>query len=383
VKACARLAVAGFALFFTRVSEAQSAVPVQLDWQAPPNCPQEAQVRQKLRDLLGTSANEGAPSRLRALGQIEPIGDRFRLTLNIHYDLVNATRVVNATSCEDLGGVAAVTLALLFRAEHSSSAPLTARDLGGPSSAAGAAGAESRTTAGAENGAAGGANSRSAVRSQDEATSASGRAASERDTATATATGTASEKRAADEQSSVAAAAATKHSSLQFAFRVPELRADIGVLPEPSYGIGLAAGLRYETWRVLVSGTFWRAQEYAPGAFVGYGAHFGRVSGELAGCRGFRFTNFELSPCLLLTLDDVAARGTGVGIASSNPRTAWISLGAGLQGLWFLNRGAALVFGINGRIATSKPRFVSESIGEISQIGPAALGAVLGCEWLL
>jgi hypothetical protein len=47
----------------------------------------------------------------------------------------------------------------------------------------------------------------------------------------------------------------------------------------------------------------------------------------------------------------------------------------------------ALVFGINARIATSKPRFVSESLGEgggeIAQVGSAALGAVLGCEWLL
>ena len=130
------LAFAGAALallLVTGTSAAQSSALVQLAWQAPVNCPQEAQIRQKLRDLLGASAGDAAPSRLRAEGRIEPVGERFRLTLNIHYDLVNGTRVVNADACEDLGGVAALTLALLFRAEHSSGAPLTERDLGGPS----------------------------------------------------------------------------------------------------------------------------------------------------------------------------------------------------------------------------------------------------------
>ncbi len=124
-----------------------------------------------------------------------------------------------------------------------------------------------------------------------------------------------------------------------------------------------------------------------PGPFVGYGAHFNRLSAELSGCRGWQFSRFELSPCVLVSLDDVSARGTGAGVVSTNPRTAWLSLGAGLQGLWSFSRKAGLVFGVNGRVATSKPRFVSASIGEsegeIAQVGPAAFGALLGCEWLL
>jgi hypothetical protein len=350
-------------LLAARSGTAESGVPVQLGWQAPANCPQEAQVRQKLRDLLGASARDAAPSRLRAEGQIEAIGDRFRLTLNIRYDLVNATRVVQASSCEDLSGVAAVTLALLFRAEHSSNAPLTAKDLGGASAAIGA---ENRSAAGAE---------------ADTDADAANRPENARDRLPATEV--AAEKPAGDEQVRASESGGANPSSWQFAFRAPELKVDIGVLPEPSYGMGLAAGLRHDAWRFLVSGTFWLAQDYVPGPFLGYGAHFGRVSGELSGCRRFRFTAFELAPCAVASLDDVSARGTGVGISSTNPRTAWLSLGAGLQGLWSLSRNAALVFGINARVATSKPRFVSESVGEIAQVGPLALGASLGCEWLL
>jgi len=157
----------------------------------------------------------------------------------------------------------------------------------------------------------------------------------------------------------------------------------VGVLPDPSYGMGLALGLRHEAWRLLASGTLWLAQDYEAAPFVGYGAHFGRVSGELSACRGWQVSGFELAPCLLLSLDDVSARGTGVGVSSTNPWTAWLSVGAGFQGLWQLNHSLAMVFGLNGRIASSRPRFVSEGAGEIYQVGAAAFGLVLGCEWLL
>jgi len=362
-------------LLFAGTSSAESALPVQLRWQAPAGCPQEGQVRQKLRDLLGGNAADAAASRLRAEGQIEPVGERFRLTLNIHYDLVNGTRVVLGSSCEDLGGVAAVTLALLFRAEHSSSAPLTARDLGGGSAAVGG---DARNS-GPDNRASG---------SEDAATDTSNRKTESENRAAdngalpAASAANADEKFELDEQHR-ASESHSDASRLRFLLRAPELRADIGVLPEPSYGLGLAAGLQYEAWRFLLSGALWLGQDYEPGPFVGYGAHFGRFSGELSACRSWGFTGFELAPCLQLTLDDVAARGTGVGIASTNPRTAWLSVGAGLQGLWALNSRASLIFGVNGRIATSRPRFVSEGIGEISQVGPAALGVVLGCEWRL
>ena len=371
MRPCAAIGVAGLALLLdTRSSWAQGGAPVQLVWQAPANCPQEAQVRQKLRDLLGNSATNAAPSRLWAEGRIDPVGERFRLTLNIHYDLVNGKRVVQANSCEDLGGVAAVTLALLFRAEHSSNVPLTASDLGesSPASATDARAAGSAAQAGA-----------AASR-----TAATGDPGSDADSRTQDASRPDPKPEPQVEPSAERGAGKTKW---RFVLRAPELRTDIGVLPEASYGMGFGAGARRDVWRFLVSGTFFFAQDYEPGPFVGYGAHFGRMSGELSVCRGFRFTGWELSPCVLLSLDSVSATGTGVGVSSTNPRTAWLSLGAGVQGLWFLGRHAALVFGINGRLATSRPRFVSASVGEgegeVAQVGPAALGALLGCEWLL
>jgi len=349
-------------------SFAEGGAPIQLRWQAPANCPQEAQVRQKLADLLGSNASDATASRLRAEGQIEQVGERFRLTLNIHYDLVNGTRVVQASACEDLGGVAAVTLALLFRAEHSSNAPLTARDLGGSSASVLGDG----RTASSDN-----QTQSSETRSANEGDRVAG------EEKNALETQNDSEKLKSEGQARASESRHSEPSHWRFVLSAPELRTDIGVLPDASYGIGLGAGARHDAWRFLIAGTWWLAQDYAPGSFVGYGAHFARLSGELSACHGFQVAGFELAPCLLFTLDDVAARGTGVGVSSSNPHTAWLSVGAGLQGLWSLGSRAALVFGVNGRAATSRPRFVSEGVGEISQVGPAALGIVLGCEWLL
>jgi len=353
------------ALLSAGSSLAQGGVPVQLHWQAPPNCPQEAQVRQKLRDLLGANA-DAAASRLRAEGVIEPSGERFKLTLNIHYDLVNGTRVVQATFCEDLGGVAAVTLAILFRAEHSSGAPLTARDLGGSTTGALA---DARTAG-----------------SETEASETASRAAGSENTAAqadkqSTETPSTPKKVEQNETASTAGTTNGAATGWRFVLNLPELRTDIGVLPDASYGMGLGAGARHDAWRFLISGTFWLSHDYQAGPFLGYGAHFSRVSGELSACHGFRFGSFELAPCVLLTVDDVSGRATGPGISSTNPRIAWLSVGAGLQGLWSMGRHAAVVFGVNGRVATSRPRFVSDGVGEVSQVGPAALGVVLGCEW--
>ena len=368
MKPGAGLGIPGLALLlFSKTSAAQSTAPMELTWQAPGNCPQEAQVKQKLRDFLGKSAGDVTPSRLRVEGRIEPIGDRFRLTLSIHYDLVNGTRVVNAASCEDLGGVAAITLALLFRAEHHSSAPLTERDLGGASATVGAEGRSADAL--------------------DRASNAEGRAVGPESHAQAISP--AAEKlEPNDDQGRASEAGGSKPSTFRFTFRIPELRAELGVFPDPSFGLGLAAGLRHDAWRFLAAATFWLAQDHQAGPFLGYGAHFGRVSSELSGCRGFRLSEFELSPCLLLSLDDVSARATGLGISSANSRTAWLSAGAGFQGLWALNHHVNFVFGVNARVPTSRPRFISNGIGEggaeeIFQVGPAAFGVVLGCEWLL
>jgi hypothetical protein len=195
-------------LLFSGTGFAQASAPVQLAWRAPANCPQEPKMSQKIRALLGPQRAHAPQSRLRAEGSVEPTQERFRLTLNIHYDAVNGTRVVEADSCEDLAGAAAVTLALLMQVEKRSGAPLTAGDLGGPSAARRA--------------------------DLDLTVPVSKSPSSDH------------ESHAAREGADAELASARWHFALRAPMvRAPMVRADIGALPGPSYGLGVAAGARY------------------------------------------------------------------------------------------------------------------------------------------
>jgi hypothetical protein len=86
---------------------------LELSWSAPPNCPQETAVRQKLRAIWGES--QPKTQRLRADGVIVRVGHRFRLTLTLLDASADRSRSIDADSCADLAGAAAVTLGLLLR----------------------------------------------------------------------------------------------------------------------------------------------------------------------------------------------------------------------------------------------------------------------------
>jgi hypothetical protein len=85
---------------------------VELDWEAPPECPQKAAVQQKLRSLAGEAWH--TTERVSAEGRIERIDKRYRLTLSVRDGAAVKERTIDSDSCVDLGGAAAVTLGLLL-----------------------------------------------------------------------------------------------------------------------------------------------------------------------------------------------------------------------------------------------------------------------------
>jgi len=85
---------------------------VELDWQAPPECPQRAAVQQKLRSLAGEAWR--TTERVSAKGRIEKLERRYRLTLSVRDGATVKERTIESDSCVDLGGAAAVTLGLLL-----------------------------------------------------------------------------------------------------------------------------------------------------------------------------------------------------------------------------------------------------------------------------
>src|SRR5512138_3276057 len=103
----------------------------ELEWNSPPGCPQQFDVTEQIRAMLGAAPGASLPSGLRATGIIEPIDDRFHLTLTVQVGLIERSRVIVSDDCTSLGKAAAVVLGLLIRREHESGRALSDSDLGG------------------------------------------------------------------------------------------------------------------------------------------------------------------------------------------------------------------------------------------------------------
>ncbi len=82
---------------------------LELEWQAPPDCPERADVLREAERLL---ANTTVRSSLRASGKIEPSAGRFVLELSTELGETRGFRRLEASSCGDLLEPAAVVIAL-------------------------------------------------------------------------------------------------------------------------------------------------------------------------------------------------------------------------------------------------------------------------------
>jgi hypothetical protein len=332
------------ALFAAAPAHSQAAPEIDLDWAAPPHCPQQREVRDRIRKLAGASKSTETP--LHAEGTITPTEDgRFRLKLVVRAGELVGERNIESASCQDLAGAAAVTLGLLLRSE----APID--DLAqSPASTPSATGTESSTSGPSK-------------------------------------TGDESEQARASEAGS---AAATDHDSvgvsqrsLRGILQAPLVALSVGPLPEPVLGFGLGGGVSFPDWRLLLEGQKWLEQSVPAEDFPGFGADVERLTVTLRGCRAFRWERVALAPCLFLSLEHLTASGTGPDVAPSSQETSWLAPGAGVQGVLLLTSWFNLVASIDGRIETARPRITIEGVGDVEQVAPVAVTVLLGSEWIL
>jgi hypothetical protein len=142
--------------------------------------------------------------------------------------------------------------------------------------------------------------------------------------------------------------------------------------------------MRYDAWRVVLAGQLSRAQTVgAPESGENIGAELQRATGQLLTCRGWRWTDFELAPCVGLALEHVSARGFGDGVSPRVRRALWLAPGAGAVAYWYALESWAFFAGITGYLELSRPLIVIQDLGQIRQLGPAAIGAAVGFEWIL
>jgi hypothetical protein len=355
----------GFACAAT-LSHAAAQSRLELTWEAPPECPQAAAVRQKVDALLGSGARKTV--QLRATGRIVRSEGRYRLTLTVQEQNRPRNRSIDAETCDDLAGAAAVALGLLLRGE---SATGTAGTSPGDSSA----------TSGVDGGndATGAANARTATDAQ--AGSRNSTPSSTQNPAAKNASAAAHPETTPETAANTGGAATPRRFRLLL--RAPVAHLDMARLPKPSIGLGAGIGFSYDEWSVGMSGhvdarqTMW-SNLVTPDA----GTVFHRAVLELWLCRGFRSGSVELAPCLSGGLDHVVTRGTGADVKPQSARSSSVLLGVAGAGKLHLTSWLAVLATATLELETARPKLTLAGLGEVQTLGPVAVSLALGPEWI-
>ena len=95
-----------------------------LTWSGPPGCPTTENVQARVDALLGGEASASSVADVHASGQVERVDSGFRLQLDMGVGSTPSSRVIEARTCDELAGAAAIAIALLARStlEHGASA---------------------------------------------------------------------------------------------------------------------------------------------------------------------------------------------------------------------------------------------------------------------
>ncbi len=329
--------------------------PIELSWQAPPGCPQQAAVRERVRALVPRATLERG--RLRADGAITRVGARYRLRLMMRLGDVSGERSIDSDSCGDLAGAAAVALGLLLQTGQPAEAdPGSATSAG----AAGDAGAGGGAGAGGSGG--GGISSDPAAAAATLEASPAPRAAPHDD-----------DDAQRDDPGREGAANARRLRVFAIA---PQLAFDVGPLPRPSLALAVGAGLGFQRWE-LIGGARLPAKQ-SVGFARALGADLDHFALTLDACRAFSAPPFEVAPCVTAGLERLHASGTGPLESTQSADATWLSLGVQAWGRWYVVDWLAFAVGVGARLESARPRIEIEGISEAKRLGPAALSVRAG-----
>jgi hypothetical protein len=353
-------------LLTTTPTMAEPQPSIDIRWQAPPGCPQESDVRDRIQTLLGAGRRD---SQLRAEGTITRIDRRFRLDLVVRVRDLVGTRSIESNSCEDLAGAAAVELGLLIHSAEAALAP--SRPGTQPPTLPPVRGSEPSS-------------SRSDGTDAQPAQGTSDVSPAERASNGAKSESKTEVESEAREQPTQVEARRAWHALVQ----APVLELGLGPLPRPARGIGLSLGFEYANWQLQLQAISWQRQSVPAPGFPGYGADVDRIGATFWGCREFRSSWFGLSPCLTVGIERVSVRGNGRNIASSTQHAIGMIAGAGAQGRLHLASWIRLLMAVGGQIQLYRPQI---SIGgeepeyqfAVYQFAPAAVSFAVGLEWIL
>jgi hypothetical protein len=313
---------------------AQPAARFALSWDAPPGCPTADNVQARVDALLDGGATSGSVADVRASGQVERVDNGFRLLLTMGVGNTPSSRVIEARTCDELAGAAAIAIALLARSSSEAGSE--------PSSAEGVVSPEVSEAPGSPPPAA----NRQAVSPPKEP------------------------------------APGPSEARLRFVIDAPMGVAGWGSLPSAGVGLGAALGIRWRALRVIARGELWHPQT---DQVSGFASRFTLQSGGAEACLLQTVHGFELGPCLGAAVQRLTGEGVVSQVFSAQSRTTvWFSGAGGLfaslptpgfQHLRFFGAASVLV-------SPSRPRFVIDQLGPVHEPALAAPRLDLGCEWI-
>lgn len=325
-------------------ARAQPAPGLTIHWDAPPHCPQQSEVRERVRKLSGTLTS--LQGDLQADGTITKADDgRFHLKLVMRSGQLVGEHNIDSTSCTDLTRAAAVAIALLLR----SGEPPRGDDLGNAPDATGESG-DTEDHPPPED-------KPPIVKPPTKPEPPADGGPDETGPAT--------------------------RRSWNIRLRAPLAALSIGPLPKPSWGIAFAAGVSGERWRLWLEGRKWQDQDVPASDYPGYSASTQRVTGVLSGCYAQRFSIFEAAPCLVLSVERLTAAGAGQNVAPDSQHATWFGAGVGAQGRVYITHWLSLGLSVEGEIEASRPRLYIGGVGTVTQISPAQFSVNVGPEWIL
>jgi hypothetical protein len=317
---------------WTSVVVAEPAARFDLSWNGPPGCPTAENVQARVEALLGDGASGGSVADVRASGQVERVDNGFRLLLTMGVDGAPSSRVIEAGTCDELAGAAAIAIALLARS--------TAQEASAASVGDGAASEEI---------------------AEPPPVPPPSRVA---------------------EPAQPGPAAEAPPAPLRFLIDAPVAVAGWGSLPSTGLGVGAALGIRWKALRATAGGELWLPQTHQ---ISGFATRFTLQSGRAGVCLIQGLSVLELGPCLGAAVQRLNGQGLGSETFSAESRTVyWVSGTAGIfaslptpgfQHLRWFAAGTVLV-------SPSRPRFVINQLGPVHEPALASTRLDLGCEWI-
>ena len=325
--------------------EATAGTPVELEWNAPVECPTGSSVE---AEVVRLSKSGRSTERWHARASVARVSEHaWTLHLATELQRRSVERDFTARSCAELAAVVAVVLAVSVDPEEASaSVAMTSRSIAPPLPSAPAP----------------------APPSPARALPALAEGALPRPTLSGAAP--------LPEPSPEHLPAATSLHVPPFAIAV-DARASLGVLASPALGIDVGLAWTPSHARLELEGLWFPSAEVTGAGAAGA---FALGAGELAGCWMPLDGAIALGPCLAVEAGALRAHATGAGITSTPATSAWVAGEAGALIVWRPLPHFGLSAGLDLEVPFVRENFTVSSRGTVHHASPVGAEGTLGAE---